>query len=247
MKKVIIGIMNYNFEKYINECIQSALSQTYLCDIFVTDDASSDRSREEIMKYQSMVNMMFHLSNSGDELRAIEDMIWFSQNYDYLYILSGDDVLYPDAIETLVKHAEEHNGDWTYGGLDLITPGGNTLGAWTYDGFPESVEEAIAYMWDRKGLCTTLGSLFSTKFIKDKKMSRFPNTNFSLDASTAIDWYTYGPKICRAKKQVLKYRMHRMGRSYTLEPERIKMQQDLMDKLLRVFGQEYINNCLGGT
>jgi glycosyltransferase involved in cell wall biosynthesis len=245
MKRVLIGITNHNFEKYINECIQSALSQTYLCDIFVTDDASSDRSREEIMKYQSMVNIMFHLSNSGDELRGMEDLIWFSKDYDYLYFLSGDDAIYPNAIGALVDHAEKNNSDWTYGGLDAVTEDSTRIDHWTYDGFPESIKQAVTYMWVRTGLGTTLSSLFSTRFLKGKKMSRFPNVSFSLDASTAIDWYTFNPKICRLKEQVLKYRWQlKSGRSIKLSNEREQMEKDMRKKLLTVFGEEYLKECL---
>lgn len=248
MKRVLIGIINCNFEKYIDECIQSALSQTYPCDILVTDDASNDRSREEIMKYQSMVNIMFHLNNSGDELRAMEDIIWFSKDYDYIYMLSGDDVLYPNSIADLVDHAEKNDGDWVYGGLDIIEEDGTLVQQWTYYGFPESVNQAIAYMYTNLKLGTTLGSLFSSKFLKDKTMSRFPNTNFSLDASTAIDWYAAhpAPNICRAKSQVLKYRIHRESRSSTLGNERGQMQKDMAEKIFFVFGEKYLKECLEG-
>lgn len=249
MKKVLIGLLNCNFEKYLDKSIQSALEQSYPCDIFITDDGSTDSSREIIKKHNSIrVHRMFHYDTSGDELRGMEEVIWFSRNYDYVYILSGDDILYKDAIDILLECAEVRGGDWIYGGLDVITSEGELLARWTYDGFPESVEKAIAYMWINRKLGTTLGSLFSTNFIKDKKMSRFTNTSFSLDASTAIDWYAAhpAPNICRVKRQVLKYRIHTESRSSTLGSERGQMQKDLAEKLLLVFGEEYIKECLEG-
>lgn len=244
MKKVLIGIMTYNFEEFIDRCIQSALSQSYPCDIFLTDDGSTDTSRAEIMKYEHLINCLFHKDNSGDELRAIEDMIWFSQRYDYLYVLSGDDELYPDSIDNLLTCAQKEEADWVYGGLDVITSTGYKTHTWTYDGFPESVDDALAYMWEHWSLGTTLGSLFSADFLKGKHMSRFPGTTFSLDASTAMDWYTDNPKIRRVRKQVLKYRAHGKSRSATLGHERGPMQEKLFGKMIAIFGEEYLNKCL---
>jgi hypothetical protein len=160
--------------------------------------------------------------------------------------MSGDDELFPNSIEVLLDHAEKNNGEWTYGGLDVINEYGELITQWTYEGFPESVEQAITYMLIRGGLGTTFGALFSTKFLNGKTVHRFPNTNFSLDAATAVHWYGDYPKICRVGKQVLRYRVHKGGRSYIHEHERAQMQKDLYAELLQIFGARYLSGCLEG-
>ena len=250
MKSVLIGILTYNHEKYVAECLQSALGQSYKCDVFVTDDASTDKTVEIIRRYlKDSPNMSYelHSENSGDERRGFHEIIKRAEDYDYVYFFSGDDILYDNSISILVDHAEKTSADWVYGGLDIIDPDGILVDRWTYDGFPESVPDAISYMWIHKSLGTTLGSLFSTKFLKDKKLSRFPNTTFSIDASTAIDWYTSWPNISRIKQQVVKYRwMHDGSRTAHLEHERSQMQKDLTEKMISVFGYNNIVALLHG-
>ena len=235
MDKILIGIMSHNYARYINEAVQSALAQTIHCDVLVTDDGSTDNTEAELLKYGDKIMWIVHHDNSGDELRAIEDIIAYSTPYDYIFIMSADDCLYHDSIQRLVDKAKDTGSDWTYGGLDVIDEHGTLLSRWTYDGFPESVQEAVQYMLDNKALGTTLGSLFSGRFLNGKKPSRFPHTNFSLDASTAIDWYTYNPIIRRLRGQVLKYRRHSESRTSKCNQERRIMQKDLTEKIERVF------------
>ncbi len=242
MKSVLVGILTYNHEKYIAECIESAFNQTYPCTVYVTDDASNDNTKGIIARYSS-VHSTLHTENSGNLLRAYNDIISFSKPYDYLFFISGDDVLLNDSIEILVKHAEESSADWVYGGLNLIDADGVQIDTWTYDGFPESVPNAIAYMWKKKGLGTTTSALFSTKFLKDKPITCFPNTTFSPDASMAIDWYASWPKICRVRHQVMKFRIHNGQHSSYLGHEREQMEKDLTEKMLSVFGYSNIIAC----
>ena len=54
-KKISILIANYNNKKYINECIQSLLNQTYKnLEIIIFDDFSNDDSINEIKKFKNI-------------------------------------------------------------------------------------------------------------------------------------------------------------------------------------------------
>lgn len=243
MKSVLIGILTHNHEKYIAECLQSALTQDYKCDVFVTDDASTDRTQDIIHQYHSdfpNLQYKFHTDNSGNEMRGCNEIIERSGNYDYLLRFDGDDVLYENSINTFVKHAEANSADWVYGGLDIIDANGTVVNEWTLDGFPETVPSAIAYMWNNKSLGTTL-SFFSSKFLKGKRFSKFPNTTFAMDTSTAIDWYTSWPKIHRINQKLIKYRWMNGGSATSrLGDERSQMQKDLTEKMMSVFGYNNI-------
>ncbi|ANV97999.1 hypothetical protein BBW65_03925 [Helicobacter enhydrae] len=69
MKKVAIVIPIYNVEKYLRECLESVIHQTYknLC-IVLVDDASTDKSFEIAKEYfdkDSRVVLISHDHNRG--------------------------------------------------------------------------------------------------------------------------------------------------------------------------------------
>jgi len=64
-----IIVPNYNNEKYIEECLESILSQTYKnIEIIIIDDASSDTSIEILQKYEdkySFIKVLYNEKNQG--------------------------------------------------------------------------------------------------------------------------------------------------------------------------------------
>ena len=68
MKPSLVSILipAYNSEKYIGECIESALNQTYHNrEIIVIDDGSTDKTLEIAKSYKSSVVRIIHQDNKG--------------------------------------------------------------------------------------------------------------------------------------------------------------------------------------
>lgn len=70
---VSIGLLVYNHEAYIEDCLNSILQQDYFnMELIILDDASTDRSREIIhayyeklkKKFQRVV-LIYHKKNTG--------------------------------------------------------------------------------------------------------------------------------------------------------------------------------------
>ncbi|MBE5202628.1 MULTISPECIES: glycosyltransferase family 2 protein [Pectobacterium] len=104
MKKILVAIPNYNNENYIIEAIDSVLKQSCsFVDIIVFDNASTDDSIRVIENFftgNSRVLLKVNDSNVGAVMnhnRCIEYAI--NGGYDYLKILSSDDVLLPNIIQ----------------------------------------------------------------------------------------------------------------------------------------------------
>ncbi|WP_225087415.1 glycosyltransferase family 2 protein [Pectobacterium colocasium] len=104
MKKILVGIPNYNNAAYIIETIESVLKQSYSgVDVVVFDNASTDDSVEVIEKNfldNPRVVLKKSDSNVGPTMnhnRCIEYAI--DNKYDYLKVLSSDDVLLPNIIQ----------------------------------------------------------------------------------------------------------------------------------------------------
>lgn len=115
MNKILIAIPNFNNANYICKTIESAIGQQVdnaIIDIVVFDNASTDNSVQEIKSnFGSGVIVFVNNSNVGavgNHNLCLEYAI--QHKYDYLKLLSSDDVLCPDIINKqlncLVKYKE---------------------------------------------------------------------------------------------------------------------------------------------
>lgn len=117
MKKVTIVTPVYKVEKYIADCVQSVVEQTYPCIEFILiDDHGGDRSIEIAKEMLSKVKrdgFTYHIidygCNKGVSVARNEAMK--AATGDYIFCLDSDDKLNNDCIEKLVRRAEETGAD----------------------------------------------------------------------------------------------------------------------------------------
>jgi glycosyltransferase involved in cell wall biosynthesis len=107
--KISIVIPNYNKEKYVIECLQSCLNQTYKnIEIIFIDNESSDNSLEIVKKYKEQTNTNFIIDTAKniypqcwDECLELAEDKYISG--DYYTIIGSDDVIHENYIENVVK------------------------------------------------------------------------------------------------------------------------------------------------
>lgn len=111
-KKVSVIIPVYNVEKYLEECIESVLKQTYKnLEIILVDDGSKDNSGnicDEYAKKDERIKVI-HKTNGGlsDARNAGIDIA----KGEYITFLDSDDFIEEDMYEFLVKNIEKANAD----------------------------------------------------------------------------------------------------------------------------------------
>lgn len=128
--KVSIVIPVYNAEKYLDECITSALKQTYGdIEIIAVNDGSKDNSLDILKKYSDRIKIIDKKNggtptalNAGIRVMTGE---WFKW-------LSADDVLLKHAIEHLVHETQnigqESKSTIFYSNYNLIDHSSNIVG-----------------------------------------------------------------------------------------------------------------------
>ena len=95
---VIVG--NYNYGRFLGPCIDSALAQTYpYVEVLVVDDGSTDDSREILRRYDDRVHVI--LQENGGQA-AVFNCGFRASSGDLILFLDSDDLLMPNAIETVV-------------------------------------------------------------------------------------------------------------------------------------------------
>jgi glycosyltransferase involved in cell wall biosynthesis len=117
----------YNAEKYLRDCIESALNQTYKeIEIIAVNDGSTDNSLKILEKYADKIRI-FSKQNGGTASAfnlGIKNMTgeWFKW-------LSADDVLYPNTIEELISEVRKikDTKNIFYGNYDIINSQSKTV------------------------------------------------------------------------------------------------------------------------
>jgi len=101
-----ILINNYNYARFLDEAIDSALSQNYPSkEIIVVDDGSTDNSREIISRYGARIIPIF--KENGGQASAFNAGVARCQG-DILCFLDSDDFFHPDKLERVAAAFYRH-------------------------------------------------------------------------------------------------------------------------------------------
>jgi len=101
-----ILINNYNYARFLDEAIDSALSQNYpRKEIIVVDDGSTDNSREIISRYGDRIIPIF--KENGGQASAFNAGVARCQG-DILCFLDSDDFFHPDKLERVAAAFYRH-------------------------------------------------------------------------------------------------------------------------------------------
>lgn len=115
----------YKVERYLPECIESVLGQTYgNFEFILVDDGSPDHSGEicdEYAKKDSRIRV-FHKPNGG--LMHTRRYALERAQGDYYVFLDSDDYLSLDTLETLSRYIAESGADCVIYGLEWLRPEG---------------------------------------------------------------------------------------------------------------------------
>ncbi len=110
--KVSIVIPVYNVEKYLKECVDSVINQSYAnLEIILVDDGATDSSGDMCDKYADIDPRIrvIHRENGG--LSAARNTGLDAATGEYIYFLDSDDYIEKDTVSSLVETFESENAD----------------------------------------------------------------------------------------------------------------------------------------
>ena len=114
-KDVSIIIPIYNVEKYVAECLNSVISQTYdhsKIECIIVDDCTPDKSmdivNDIIEEYKGSMNIILSRHETNKGLSVARNTGLDVSSGEYIFFLDSDDYLYDNAIETFMKVHAEH-------------------------------------------------------------------------------------------------------------------------------------------
>lgn len=125
MTKFSIIINNFNYARYLRECIDSALEQTWPDkEVVVVDDGSTDGSRAIIESYGSRIVSVF--KGNGGQGSAINAGFKMCTG-EWVIFLDADDKLLPGAVEKVMQRASVATSNVQYH-LSIIDENSREIG-----------------------------------------------------------------------------------------------------------------------
>ena len=111
-KKVSIIILIYNTEKYLEECLDSVINQTYKnLEIILINDGSLDNSLKICREYETKDARIVVIDKENSGVSNTRNIGIESSTGDFITFVDSDDWLELDAIETMVKCINKNNVD----------------------------------------------------------------------------------------------------------------------------------------
>ena len=159
---VSICVPTYNRKKYLKETLESILAQTYKdYEIIVVDDGSTDGTGD--MVKQLGVPITYYWQENGGDAAARNKLIQLARG-KYISFIDSDDLLFPDAIERLVKVVENETGDViAYGSYVRIDQDGKVYGKCKRRLYSGNITTHLF----QTIIVHSCGSIFPRKILKD--------------------------------------------------------------------------------
>lgn len=109
--KISVVIPVYNVEKYIRECIESIINQTFKdIEIIVVNDGSKDNSIKIVEEYLSDKRIKIINKENGGASSARNIGMKIAKG-EYIYFIDSDDFIEKDVLEVLYKNLESEKLD----------------------------------------------------------------------------------------------------------------------------------------
>ena len=185
MVKVSIILPVYNVEKYVNECLDSIVNQTFNdMEIICINDGSTDNSLAILNSYASRDERIKIISQENAGLGAARNVGIRLAEGEYIFFIDSDDFIYLDAIEELYENAVLNDSDVVLFrftreyGIDRVK---NNLG-YNFDNiFKISGDDYNGFTFNRKDLKPyVLNSYLAVwmKFYKREFLNRYDDFYF---------------------------------------------------------------------
>lgn len=200
---VSIIVPVYNVEKYLRECLESILKQTYKeLDVILIDDGSQDNSGRICDEYAKKYNIfkVIHKKNEGLGRARNTGLDFISGNY--VIFLDSDDYIDSDYVEVLMNKLIDQSVDMCKSGFKRVDNSGQIFDTIDYHNeifegkkaCKELLPRMIGSRPDKKDSLemAVCGAIYNVKPIKEYGL-RFPSERelISEDLVFNIDYMQY--------------------------------------------------------
>lgn len=179
----------YNVEKYIEQCIQSIISQTHKnFELILVDDGSPDKSGTICDKYASNDDriVVVHKENGG--VSSARNVGINRATSDWITFIDSDDFIGKDYIKNLYAGTHYKDIDFVHGGCTNCSENGEIVGVeQRYENF--SSNDKLLLLNNFRGLC--FSKLFRRAIVEGKDIKFDNNIRIGEDMVFTMEYLTY--------------------------------------------------------
>lgn len=203
---VSLIISAYNTENYIEQCIESVLSQDYQhWELLVVNDGSTDNTPAICDKYASKDNriIVIHKKNTGQS--DSRNIALQKAKGEFIGFIDSDDWIEPDFCKTLLVAIEQT-------GKDCATCGylNEFVGETIYDPVSQKLlalsrNESIEKIYNRRLYAFLHGRLYRRSMLKEP----IPQLNRYEDFAVLYKWFSHGNGMALCPRFLYHYRQRK--------------------------------------
>jgi len=123
---ITVIVVNYNYARYLGECIDSVIAQTYPnLEIIVVDDGSTDNSLNVLQAYGEKLRVL-HQENKG--VSAARNAGVFASRGEWIAFLDSDDTWQPEKVQKQSTYIQDSAVGMVFCGVEFMDDSGQCLG-----------------------------------------------------------------------------------------------------------------------
>lgn len=208
--KISIVIPIYNVEKYLRQCLESVINQTYKnLEIICIDDGSPDNSIEILKDYENKDERIKIIRQENKGLAETRNVGIKNTTGEFIFFLDSDDWLPLNAIEILLNTQQKMKSDIVIGGrINVIGEQRNSFIPRFEDKNYCFEEYLINSLKTNQFRPAAWGKLYRTDIIK-KYDFKFPKGYLYEDLLFVFLYLYYSKKIYTLSENVYYYRRDR--------------------------------------
>ncbi len=137
MDKIVSVIVPvYNVERYLEQCLDSIIKQTYSSlEILIVNDGSTDQSGEIASRYAGLDDRIILLEKKNGGLSDARNYGLDRVSGDYIMFVDSDDYIEADMVEYLLNAIEKTDAQIAVCGYRVVSEDGENLPDW--ESFPK--------------------------------------------------------------------------------------------------------------
>lgn len=212
MVSIILPV--FNAERFLSQCLDSILRQTYQdWELIAVDDGSKDRCLEILKSYEKRDDRIHIISKKNEGVSIARNVALSQVRGEYIYFVDSDDIVMQDALSILIRTLESNNATFVKSDFLPINEHGKQLFINKKQGIRRRYEGKIidSEMFYSKILMDEFflwTCLFRRDIIEKNKIRFIPHCRLMEDAAFIVEYLLHSSRNVYKNACVYGYRKY---------------------------------------